>query len=723
VGDGSAPVAACKLSSEGSHAAGRHFEGLLAALLREHERELEILREEIAQLRRQQQAQRLPRAAFLASSTTPASEVTPQREDPVCVDSLPGSKDAAVPESEPTAHLGPAPEADTHRQSRGDSVASPAQAQGLSSDSVASYPLAPDSPRGSTTSTGLDVDATHFAAAGNSVVRRHLLMLRDEWNKDGKSSLGIMDDRVAVALSARAAFLARTSERPLTTFCNPFPTIDPDNKWRLYWDVAGVTFIVYDMICIPLQVFDLSVEMNDCIHIIDFGVILFWTADMIQSFVLGYYKGDELETRPMHTILHYLRTWFSLDCLTVVPDWVIVFSGSQQVTGQSMRLLRGAKFLKVLRLMRVMKLARCVNRLYDLIEDEYTFVLAEMVKILLFIVAFNHVIACAWFAVGMVTCGAGMPNWITWTEDFESRDTGYQYTTSLHWSLTQFTPASMDVVPRNMFERLFCICVVLFGMLAFSSTISTVTASMTFLRSATSGKLKNFWLLRRYLSQMKISKDLSRRMTRYLEYRVSMQDRQVQVAKVSILGQLSDTLKGELAHELHAPCLRSHKFFKHLSEEFDMVSYNICQSSLRANPLATGDLAFSAGEEGTRAFIVKDGHFEYTFGRTGGVLRPPLENNEWIAEAVLWTRWRYRGACVASVPSELLSLEATAFMRVVAAHNLPGKFAYSYGLAFVEYLNAQHPADWTDVLRDEGFYEDAVTRGRRYMSQSTRVGM
>ena len=36
-------------------------------------------------------------------------------------------------------------------------------------------------------------------------------------------------------------------------------------------------------------------------------------------------------------------------------------------------------------------------------------------------------------------------------------DLSWRYLTSLHWSLTQFTPASMDVSARNEYERIMSI--------------------------------------------------------------------------------------------------------------------------------------------------------------------------------------------------------------------------------------------------------------------------
>merc|ERR550532_1403148 len=132
------------------------------------------------------------------------------------------------------------------------------------------------------------------------------------------------------------------------------------------------------------------------------------------------------------------------------------------------------------------------------------------------ILALNHVIACLWFLVGKAAISDGQPSWLDWNEPFLEKDMGYQYCTSLHWTLTQFTPASMDVVARNIYERMFSIVVLLFAMVALSSIVGTVTSSMTVIRQMQSDKQKQFWMLRRYLKQKNINHELSTRMTKFL---------------------------------------------------------------------------------------------------------------------------------------------------------------------------------------------------------------
>merc|ERR1719469_636206 len=123
----------------------------------------------------------------------------------------------------------------------------------------------------------------------------------------------------------------------------------------------------------------------------------------------------------------------------------------------------------------------------------------------------------------------------------------------MHWSLTQFTPASMEVRPYNVKERIFSIVVLLGALVSFSSFVSTLTASITYLSSLRSNEVRQFWMLRRYLKELRISRSLSLRVQRYCEYSWNREQSRVQKRSVTLLAYLSGPLREELNAETFAP--------------------------------------------------------------------------------------------------------------------------------------------------------------------------
>jgi len=492
--------------------------------------------------------------------------------------------------------------------------------------------------------------------------------------------------------------------------------ISPNSSGRLYWECTGLVLVCFDMINIPLATVYEPDETPFSITM-DWITLLFWTADMLQGFFVGFYSRGHLKMTQPEVVIHYLRTWFSVDALVVLPDWFLTIAGSRTQAGDLSRLLRTSRAIRVLRLLRVMKLQRVINKLYDMIDNEYSFIIAELVKMMIVILVLNHVIACGWFGTGKIAVNYfELPSWVTWSENFLEADIGYQYSTSLHWTLTQFTPASMDVVARNICERVYSIIVLLFAMVAFSSIVGTVTSSMTVIRQMKNDKQKQFWMLRRYLKQKNVSLDLTMRMTRFLEHQSMKQQKLIQASKVTFLQQLSDQLSRELAYEMYEPFLKQHAFFRFLSKQMKGVAARICQMALKTIQVATDDTIFSVGEEASKSYIIKSGELGYM--HNSGTILVPAEK-EWLAEAAIWTNWRYRGKAFATKPSDLLSVEAGRFAEAMSIHPKPVSIARHYGQKFVGLLNRQSPSNWTDILRDEDFYDGAVLEVGRQASQES----
>merc|ERR1719433_1246222 len=128
----------------------------------------------------------------------------------------------------------------------------------------------------------------------------------------------------------------------------------------------------------------------------------------------------------------------------------------------------------------------------------------------------NHYLACMRYLLADVQLGS-RPTWLD-EHNFDSSPWEYQYLTAFHWSITQFTPASMHVQPQNAIERTFTIGVVIFALVGFSYLVGSITNSLTQLRSMSEDSHKQFWMLRRYLKHNRVSTALSVRIQRYLEH-------------------------------------------------------------------------------------------------------------------------------------------------------------------------------------------------------------
>lgn len=486
----------------------------------------------------------------------------------------------------------------------------------------------------------------------------------------------------------------------------------PSSQKRLYWDLSGLVLLGHDLIMIPFVSAFEPGETAFLSMIIYIG-IAFWTVDMFLSFITGYQeKHGVIVMDPWRVAKRYLKSWFVLDVFLVTFDWLLmtiwaeeendINNNSASKLGRSLRTVR---FLRSVRLLRLLKLKRIFQEIQDNIDNEVMSTYWGILKITVMIATANHVIACLWYSIG-VSGDDGThdsPNWVRKNGLFE-RDIKYRYTTSMHWSLTQFMPASMEVYPNNLAERVFTIVVAYLAMITFSSFISTLTSSMTQLRNRTANETRQFWLLRRYLKDLCITKKTSLRVQRYLECAWRRNQNCVQEKEVHLLGLLSQPLAEEVKHESFAPHLETHALFKSvgaLSKTFT--------GALQAVSFAARDVCFKCGLKSESMLIVADGEFEYckqsdeeadlgqdaSFGGTASPqdddidseLGSCLTTGEWICEASLWTSWVHLGDLQAVTDASVISIDTAIFGQGVSRDLSLWYVLHKYGQRFVEELN------------------------------------
>lgn len=510
--------------------------------------------------------------------------------------------------------------------------------------------------------------------------------------------------------------------------CNPLRgkfafVIFPNSSFRLAWDLSGLVLIFYDLITIPFnQAFAPAPSWFGMT--MDWVTLLFWTGDMSQGFFLGYFDKGQYVSDHRKILKHYFTSWFVPDIIVVAPEWLMIFASSllmpagnddnQDVTEMG-KIMKGARAIRVLRLLRLLKLQRIINMLYDMIESEHTFICVNLTKLLMSVLVLNHVIACIWYLIGRLAMENQVRNWIE-IGAVEDSDISYKYTTSLHWSLTQFTPASMDISARNVWERAFSIVVLFFAMVAFSSIVGSITGSMTSLRNMKNEEMKQFWLLRRYLRQRNISKRLSEQIFNFLEYQSQKQSKLVQVGNIKVISQLSESLHNELMYEMHCRTVTEHPFFGTLDSDMHVVMTRLCRFSLTPQSYAEKEVIFHFGEEGKKMYFFKNGEVDYATSDANGTggpvkLSPPLKPNEWIAEAVLWINiWRHQGDLSTTCTSDIIGVIPSQFVDVMSIHPKPWFYAKCYAIKFVDFLNekTEKETEINDILRDPEWYKDAV---------------
>jgi len=371
--------------------------------------------------------------------------------------------------------------------------------------------------------------------------------------------------------------------------------------------------------------------------------------------------------------------------LLILVDWAyIVVSAIEKGNPESevgaLRFLRSSRQLETLRLLALIRLDRVspmFARMYYVVISETGQVVLRISFSILVILAFAHIIACLWFFVGSLD---GLPE--TWVKSngFDRESLSYCYLSSLHWALTQITTTSMDINPVNESERLFTIIVNISGLIFFSTFLSSITSQMTQLRDLRSETVKQTSLLRRYFHENKISLELSKRVTDFIDEKKLFDKKRVLESELTFLEELPARLLKELRYDIYAPRIQAHPFLARLLHvERGRLGKVICQRGITQQVLFGHEDLFRTGVRASSMYFLVSGVMTYHHWGCHHC----IQSGEWVAEPALWIpEWAHRGCLKADSLSEVVGLSCSEFLLAIAPA-ASEVFVKAYAAAFV----------------------------------------
>jgi hypothetical protein len=301
----------------------------------------------------------------------------------------------------------------------------------------------------------------------------------------------------------------------------------------------------------------------------------------------------------------------------------------------------------------------------------------------------------------------------------------------------------MEIRPYNEGERTFSVIVLLLALVSFSSFVSTLTASITRITTMRGNEVRQFWLLRRYLRELRISRPLYLRVQRHCEYAWQRQSQTVQAQDVQLLSFLSTTLRDDIKAETFVRPLSLHPFIarvQHCVRNF--------VDALSVLDLAKGDLVFALGERASEMYCVIRGECAYWEGIDPEEAEPyvigkhmdeddtesnsssssknssdvsPVVEGDFVSEPALWTHWDHLGYMDAITVSQLADINAEAFVSVVRQSVSAWLACKQYARSFLFELNATSNMELSDVI-DRALSHRAAAAAGELSLTTVRVG-
>jgi hypothetical protein len=178
------------------------------------------------------------------------------------------------------------------------------------------------------------------------------------------------------------------------------PTLHPDTRHKKMWDLVFAMLLVFVCFKEPLQigfpkVFDARKASWDTFDLV---ADIFFFIDMFFSSVTGYFSADgQLISSQPNVVMHYVRTWFTVDLLSTLPFHRII--NSQDVDQHVLRLSKFIRLLKLFKLIRLVRSSQALSR--RIVQSQLAYIahpaLIRLLNLCCGLVLTWHCIGCIWW--------------------------------------------------------------------------------------------------------------------------------------------------------------------------------------------------------------------------------------------------------------------------------------------------------------------------------------
>jgi hypothetical protein len=200
-------------------------------------------------------------------------------------------------------------------------------------------------------------------------------------------------------------------------------------------------------------------------------VDILFLLDILIIFNSAYFNEDFQMIMDRNEIAKdYLNSWFLIDLVAIIPFDRFIGSGGNNYNGlvRITRIGRMYKLLKLMRLFRTFKMVKEKNKILHYMQ-KYLNIGVGMQRLIVFGILFviiTHIVACLWIITASFANNAEG----TWMEgDIYEMGSSEKYLTSIYFTVTTITTVGYgDVSISTKMEKVFCVTMMLFGVITFS---------------------------------------------------------------------------------------------------------------------------------------------------------------------------------------------------------------------------------------------------------------
>ncbi|OQS03787.1 hypothetical protein THRCLA_03918 [Thraustotheca clavata] len=386
--------------------------------------------------------------------------------------------------------------------------------------------------------------------------------------------------------------------------------IHPHSTFMRNWDILSIALLLFTAIVTPFETAFLSPSV-DALFVINIFVDCCFVMDMLIRFFLAYFDShtNMWITDARLIIKHYLRGWFIVDFLSIIPFDVFGLVLTSPILSQM-------RFMRIMRLFRLMKIVRVVRDAsifqYWEVKMSVSYGTLGLAKFCFTVFMIAHWIACVFRVITDIEYASDVNgnryNWLTdhhvGPDALIDTKASVQYVAALYWSVMTLTTIGYgDLVPSTPGERGLAIICMLLGGGTYAYVVGGVCQILSAMDASTSEFHQTIDTLNEYCQYNQLPMDLSSRLR---EFFFTSRSLLRETKNRNLLLAMSPGLRGEVA--LYNNQWISKIDFFNCSDDLERSQFITALAMvLRPECFPPSEYAIREGEYNTKMYLVERG--------------------------------------------------------------------------------------------------------------------